>query len=132
MFKQPSLEQIDRLDKVGGELGVLERHFRSYIQIIDRILEGPARSHGKLNMSTSQYSADLTIEREYTPNQDFDSQPIRIASLLGVNPGPAATIRFERLKDMISLYALSEVQEYLARKQNMVEMVCNDMSMKRE
>lgn len=44
-------------------------------------------------------------------------------SLLGVSMGSAAKVRFERLRDMISLYALSEVSEYLGQKENLVQMV---------
>lgn len=36
----------------------------------------------------------------------------------------AATVRFERLRDRINLYALSEIQECLDEKESLVFLVC--------
>lgn len=45
-------------------------------------------------------------------------------SLLGVSISSAARVRFERLKDMITLYALSECEDCLRQKEELVQMVC--------
>ncbi|KAG8625930.1 hypothetical protein KVT40_006331 [Elsinoe batatas] len=122
MFESPQLSQVDRLDQVGNELGVLKRHYKSYIRIIDRITE-----HNMLCETDTIGSSQITTRMV---EESWDGQSRRNAhqanaeptSLLGIRPGPAAHVRFERLKDMISLYALSEVKDYLAKKDNLVQM----------
>lgn len=123
MFESPQLGQIDRLDQVGNELGVLKRHYKSYIRIIDRITESSVMLDGN-TIGSSQITTRMVDESwDAGHHHAFPASRAEPASLLGVNPGAAAQIRFERLKDMISLYALSEVKDYLAKKDNLVQMV---------
>ncbi|KAF4556894.1 Hypothetical protein D9617_1g087760 [Elsinoe fawcettii] len=117
MFESPQLSQIDRLDQVGNELGVLKRHYKSYIRIIDRITEFNMMAKPE-SIGSSQITTRMVDE---SWDQDHQHQ-VEPTSLLAVKPGPAAHVRFERLKDMISLYALSEVKDYLAKKDNLVQM----------
>ncbi|PSK45307.1 hypothetical protein B9Z65_2447 [Elsinoe australis] len=122
MFESPQLGQIDRLDQVGNELGVLKRHYKSYIRIIDRITESSVMLDGN-TIGSSQITTRMVDESwDAGDHHAFPASRAEPASLLGVNPGAAAQIRFERLKDMISLYALSEVKDYLAKKDNLVQM----------
>jgi Mg2+ and Co2+ transporter CorA len=51
-------------------------------------------------------------------------------SLLGVSLSSAAKVRFERLKDRIMLYALSEIEECLAQKDSLVMMNFNLIAIK--
>ncbi|KAF2156017.1 hypothetical protein K461DRAFT_318652 [Myriangium duriaei CBS 260.36] len=121
MFKRPDLTQIERLDQVGNDLNILKRHYKSYIRIIDRITE-VSGSSDTANMSSSQVTArmvdgDDEVQAIIRPSHVDDHH-----TQIGINPGPAACVRFERLKDMITLYALSEVKDYLEKKQALVDM----------
>ena len=121
MFQQPSLELIDRLDQVSNQLGVLKRHFQSYIRIIERTIEPPTATIASLNNSQV-----ITKASQESINGEIGSMPIvtEQSSLLGVSLSSAARVRFERLKDMIDLYALSEVKDYLHQKDSLQQMVC--------
>lgn len=124
MFKQPQLHHIDRLDQVGAQLGVLKRHYQSYLRIIDRVVEPPTATLASLSNSQIMSKEDITSHGTETPAQI----PVITESetLLGVSLSAAARVRFERLKDMIGLYALSEVKDYLAQKESLVQMVSDD------
>lgn len=120
MFQKPQLGHINRLDQVGSELNVLKRHYKSYIRIIDRITELSSGTESN-TLSSSQVTARMIEDDE----GHLVMPPMHSTStaLIGVDPGPAAYVRFERLKDMITLYALSEVKDYLEKKQTLVDMV---------
>ena len=70
MFEKPRLDHIDRLDKIGKELGVLKKHYSSYDRIIDRLLEPQTASAASLHNSqvvTSSSLASLdTVRPGYT------------------------------------------------------------------
>ena len=119
MFKRPDLTQISRLDEVGSDLNVLKRHYKSYIRIIDRVME----------IKSADHYGDLGGSEIPTRIVDGEDDGINIRPPLaqerphiGIDPGLAARVRFERLKDMITLYALSEVNDYLDKKQMLVDM----------
>ncbi|USW48136.1 Putative corA, cytoplasmic domain-containing protein [Septoria linicola] len=121
MFERPTLEHIDRLDQIGKELGVLRRHYDAYTRIIDRLLEpvGPTLaslqnsqivgSDDSASLSTIRAGRDGVIVREKE-------------SLLGVSISSSARVRFRRLRDLIDLYALREVEEYAKQKDSLVTM----------
>ena len=117
MFESPKLCHVDRLDTIGKELGVLKRHYESYNRLIDRLLEPQMASTASLQNSrvvseASQGSLD-TIRPLVTEKE----------SMLGVSLSSAARVRFTRLRDLIDLYALSEVEEYIKQKDSLVAMV---------
>lgn len=119
MFSCPTLAHIDRLHRVGEELGVLRRHYESYNRIIDRLLEPRVATTASLENSRvvsegSRSSSVDTIRPAVVTEKE---------SLLGVSLSSAARVRFTRLKDLIDLYALEEVQEYLQQKESLVSMV---------
>lgn len=60
-----------------------------------------------------------------TSRQDFmtDSQ------LIGVSLSSAARVRFERLKQNVSLYAISEIEECLRLKESLVMMVSSALEL---
>ena len=114
MFESPKLSHIDRLDSIGKELGVLRRHFEGYNRIIERLLEPQNATTASLQNSrvlTSQTSLD-TVRPLVTEKE----------SMLGVSLSSPARVRFRRLKDLIDLYALSEVEEYLKQKESLAAM----------
>lgn len=120
MFIKPRLEHIDRLHTIGQELGILKRHYEGYDRIIDRLLE--PRPSTLASLQNSRLADDCS---------DTDSidtvRPVLMAkeSSLGVSISTATRMRFKRLKDLIDLYALSEVDEYLSQKESLVTLVCS-------
>jgi len=44
-------------------------------------------------------------------------------SMLGVSLSSPSRMRFARLKDLIDLYALNEIEEYLKQKESLVSLV---------
>ena len=121
MFQQPQLSIIDRLDQVGGQLGVLKRHYKSYIRIIDRVIEPPTMTVASLNNSQilSGGSQDSLEADSPDPLQPVVAEK---ASLLGMSLSAAARARFIRFKDLIYLYALSEVKDYIEQKDSLIQM----------
>lgn len=128
MFQQPTLAHIDRLDSIGKELGVLRRHYESYNRIIDRLIEPQPPTLASLQNSQVVGSSDRSSEAD----DNISLNTIRAGpggiimrekdSLLGVSLSSAARVRFKRLRDLIDLYALSEVEEYLKQKESLVAM----------
>lgn len=121
MFRNPGLEHIDRLDQIGNQLGVLKRHYESYIRVIDRVIEPPSATPASLN--SSQILRTTSDESFGKDQMAMVANPITEAnSLLGTSLSSASRVRFERLKDLIYLYALSEVKDYLVQKDGLVQM----------
>lgn len=117
MFKSPKLHHIDRLDNIGKELGVLRRHYESYVRLIVRLLEPRSASDASLNNSR------VVSENSEASVDAIRPQVLERDSMLGVSLSSAARVRFARLKDLIDLYALSEVEEYIKQKESLVSLV---------
>lgn len=117
MFEQPQLAHINRLDTIGTELGILKNHFESYNRLIDRLLEPRTISNASLRhqrIATESSQASIDTVRRVAEQQE---------NTLGVSLSSPARVRFERLKDLIDLYALTEVNEYIKQKESLVGMV---------
>ncbi|KAK5115925.1 hypothetical protein LTR62_000381 [Meristemomyces frigidus] len=126
MFKSPKHCHIDRLDTIGRELGVLKRHYAGYIHIIDRLLDTKVTNRAPLQpsptlSSTSQQS--LSTIRPSPPVHEHPPQP-------NLPLTPASLLRFTRLKDLVSLYALNEVEQYLSQKDSLITLNFNLIAMK--
>ncbi|KAK3716396.1 hypothetical protein LTR37_006546 [Vermiconidia calcicola] len=125
MFQTPKLCHIDRLDTIGKELGLLKRHYESYNRIIDRLLEPQTATSASLANSrivgseTSQMSID-TVRPIMTERE----------SMLGASLTSATRARFKRLRDLIDLYALSEIEGYIKQKDSLVMMNFNLIAIK--
>lgn len=120
MLQTAKLAHVDRLHHIGRQLAVLKRVYQSYELIIDRVLEQQQASLASLKNShilPDDQSASIEASR-HSANQIRGGE-----SLLGVSLSSAARVRFERLKDRIHLYALSEIQECLDQKESLVMMV---------
>lgn len=122
MFQRPDLGQVDRLDSIGKELGVLRRHYESYNRIILRLLE-PVKITGA-SLASSRVAGQLTSQASFETVRPTAAVAPGESSL-GVALSAAARVRFKRLKDMIDLYALSDVEEYIKQKDSLVAMVCS-------
>ncbi|KAK5168012.1 uncharacterized protein LTR77_006579 [Saxophila tyrrhenica] len=124
MFEAPKLCHIDRLDAIGTELGVLKRHYSAYNRIIDRLLEPQTSTTASMQSSRSNTEASqssLDTVRPLVTEKE---------SMLGVSFSSAARVRFKRLRDLIDLYALSEVEEYIKQKDSLVAMNFNLIAIK--
>lgn len=131
MMKRPNVALVGDLHSIGRQLAILKRMYQSYNLIIDRILE-------------KQKPIDDLIERRLTSKDTDGGQPLNGVPLItrkvtaesrkfddgaapqtfGVPLSSAAAVRFERLRDRINLYAISEIQDCLDEKESLVFMVC--------
>lgn len=118
MFQRAELAHISRLHHIGRQLAVLKRMYQSYEQIIDRVLEKHEATIASLKNSHVIASGGDGGAESLNSSQVAESQ-----SFLGVSLSSAARSRFERLKYRIRLYALSEIEECLSQKDNLVTMV---------
>ncbi|KAK4993970.1 hypothetical protein LTR50_000186 [Elasticomyces elasticus] len=125
MFRKPELQHIDRLDQISCQLGVLKRLYASYERIINRVLEQQTATPASLANSKVVSEASRESLRDPT-----DPKLTEAESMLGVSLSSAARVRFERLKDLINLYAVSEIQEYLHQKDSLVAMNFNLIAIK--
>ncbi|KAK5003744.1 hypothetical protein LTR28_009792, partial [Elasticomyces elasticus] len=125
MFRKPELQHIDRLDQISCQLGVLKRLYASYERIINRVLEQRTATPASLANSKVVSEASRESLRDAT-----DPKLTEAEGMLGVSLSSAARVRFERLKDLINLYAVSEIQEYLHQKDSLVAMNFNLIAIK--
>ena len=116
MFTKPQVPLIQKLHQYGRELAVLKRMYQSYALIIDRILDRQKPLHsstGDPSSASGSHDEVAILGGEVTSKVQTFSAPL----------SSAATVRFERLRDRIKLYALSEIQECLDEKESLVVMV---------
>lgn len=129
MLVKADLTHVDQLHHIGCQLAVLRRVYHSYELLIERILEKREVTLASLKnshvMSNSE-SMISSVNGTDCPN----ALPPELASSLGVSLSSAARVRFERLKDRIVLYALSEVQECIDQKDSLVMMNFNLIAIK--
>lgn len=125
MLVTANLTHVDQLHHIGCQLSVLKRVYQSYELIIERVLKKQEVTLASLKNShimSGIESLESTVPGGLTiPEAD---------SLLGVSLSSAARVRFERLKDRIILYALSEIQECIDQKDSLVMMNFNLIAIK--
>ncbi|KAI9676963.1 MAG: hypothetical protein M1817_006802 [Caeruleum heppii] len=142
MMDKAELEDLETLHHIGRQLAVLKRMHESYRIMIDRILEKqkPTISHTKVDVSVQdKASSRPSLLRPHSASRS-EAAPVQAtitapsdqqqAHHVGVSLSPAAIVRFERLRDNISLYAMSEIQDCLDEKESMVLMTVNMVNMK--
>lgn len=120
MFTKPQVTLIQKLHRYGRELAVLKRMYQSYALIIERILDRQKPLHSSTGESSSESG-------HYIEASTSDMSKIQS---FGAPLSSAATVRFERLRDRINLYALSEIQECLDEKESLVFMNFNLITLK--
>ena len=116
MFIKPQVALIQKLHQYGRELAVLKRMYQSYALIIDRILDRQKPLQpgtGEPSSTSGRHGETLILDGQITSKIESFGAPL----------SSAATVRFERLRDRINLYALSEIQECLDEKESLVLMV---------
>ncbi len=116
MFTKPQVPLIQKLHQYGRELAVLKRMYQSYALIIDRILDRQKplySSTGDQSGMSGSHGETMILEGQVTSKVQSFGAPL----------SSAATVRFERLRDRINLYALSEIQECLDERESLVFLV---------
>lgn len=120
MFSTANLDHIRELHSIGRQLAVLKRIYKSYDMIIERVMNGPQpRTKSKATGEDSRNALSALVHRGGGQKQADASE----TTSYGVPVSTAAGFRFERLKDRINLYALSEIQDCLDEKESLVMMV---------
>lgn len=123
MLVRANLEHVDQLHHIGCQLSVLKRVYLAYEMIIDRVLKKQEATLASLK--NSRIVSGVESLASSIPINASGPQVPEADSLLGVSLSSAARARFERLKDRIKLYALSEIQECIDQKDSLVMMVRN-------
>ena len=120
MFQSAQLYHVHKLHSLGRQLAVLKRMYEGYNLIIDRVIQGPQQASEK----PLRPGFSLHTDHESTNSRSSLVEVGRIqAEGYGVPVTAAAAIRFERLKDRITLYALSEIGSCLDEKESLMAMV---------
>ena len=123
MFEKAEIGHIDKLHHFGRQLAVLKRIYQSYALIIERILDRQKLPDSSAKSTHNHFASHRTHENEVN-----EALPNGVVALehqtFEVPLASAATVRFERLRDRISLYALSEIQDCLDEKESLVSVVC--------
>ena len=123
MFGTADLEHVNRLHQIGRQLAVLKRIYQSYDLIIERILD----RQKPIENPTAPTAATLQGLRNRLHDSGDDltqsNSAVKEFMAIGVPLASVAIVRFERLKDRIRLYALSEIQECLDEKEQLVFLV---------
>lgn len=129
MLVTASLTHVDQLHHIGRQLAVLKRVYQSYELIIERVLKKQEATLASLKNSRILSGVDSLSSSLPGVGSPGPTMP-ETDSLLGVALSSAARARFERLKDRIKLYALSEIQECLDQKESLVMMNFNLIAIK--
>ncbi|KAF2856212.1 hypothetical protein T440DRAFT_463549 [Plenodomus tracheiphilus IPT5] len=129
MLVKASLTHVDQLHHIGCQLAVLKRVYQSYELIIERVLKKQEATLASLKNSRIMSGNESLASSQPNTNSHGPTIP-EADSLLGVSLSSAARVRFERLKDRINLYALSEIQECLDQKDSLVMMNFNLIAIK--
>ncbi|KAF1972924.1 hypothetical protein BU23DRAFT_554767 [Bimuria novae-zelandiae CBS 107.79] len=128
MLVRANLEHIDQLHHIGCQLSVLKRVYQAYELIIERVLKKQEVTLASLK--NSRIVSGVESLASSIPINALGPQVPEADSLLGVSLSSAARARFERLKDRIKLYALSEIQECIDQKDSLVMMNFNLIAIK--
>jgi len=127
MFEKPIVDLVEQLHLLGRQLSMLKRIYESYVLIIDRLLQ---RQRGLRDEALSRVDPNPhpTLRKDSADHFGVHKNPTSARSLkeetpLGVPLSATAIVRFERLRDRINLYALSQIEECLTEKESLVFLV---------
>lgn len=120
-MRQADLSHVEKLHHIGRQLAVLKRLYQSYELIIDRILE----KQGSVDAEAALYSIPTSKARYIN-----SLNPASSHESVGIFLTTAVRARFERLRDRIRLYALSEIEECIDMKESLVSMNFSLIAMK--
>lgn len=110
MFERPSREQIDLLHQLGKQLGALRSICKSYQSLIEQLLRNQV-----IGLKTARLQVVESVDG--LPSAALDNPPDSVSL-------PLVTVaRFERLLNRIDLCAMTELDECIAEKDGLVQMV---------
>ena len=118
MLGNADLGHADKFHRIGRQLSTLKRLYQGYELLIERLLE--KRKDVPVAFKDKEFSND---EHSLRRSETSVSRAPDAERPLGVTLPAAARVRFERLRDRIRLYALSEIQDCLDEKESLVKMV---------
>ena len=117
MFESARIDHVHHLHHFGRQLYVLRRLYESYNLMIERLVSGPQQTASRklpsFELNGSPQRSRVASFSDFMPEEKSYGVPI----------STAAGVRFERLKDRISLYALSEIKACLAEKDALMTLV---------
>ena len=116
MLKNADPGHAAEFHNLGRQLSTLKRLYEGYELLIERLLSGQ-KHHGEPSSRNDEHIL-RRVETSFSRMPDADMP-------LGATLTPAARVRFERSKDRIRLYALSEIQDCLDQIESLVKMVLN-------
>jgi len=120
MMERAELAHVERLHRLGRQLSVLRRMYEGYALLIERLLAPRAPTLASLRNSVVA-AADQSLDASYADQRE--GPPLDAAYAIGVSLSSAARVRFERLRGIIGLYAISEIEECERVKEGLVMMV---------
>ena len=134
MFGSPDVNLIHSLHQVGKQLNVLKLMYQSYELIIERILYRQRMFDSSLRRPStmSRLASGQSGFGDLTENAGGTDLNFENISDTNVHLCPAATVRFERLLDRVRLYALTEIENCLKEKEELVFMVSYTISITRD
>ena len=118
MLLKADLGHADQLHNLSRQLSALKRLYEGYELLIERLLDRQKQIVVALGDSSLRNDEYLLRRTETSLSKTPDTE-----MPLGATLTPAARVRFERLRDRIRLYALSEIQDCLDQKESLVKMV---------
>lgn len=119
MLKRPKVELIDELHRMGRQLGVLKRIYKTYENTVNRLLQHQQRMLRDRARSNGNSSAELNL---LAADTDPELVPL-VGASVGVRLSASAIVRFERLADRIGLYVLGEIEDCLNEKATLTFLV---------
>lgn len=133
MMATADISHVEDLHHLGRQLATLKLLYQSYETLIERVLErhkGNSRNETLAVVDTSQVASNIGTHYTQALNSSapgastllrLDSS--NVATACGTYLNPAATDRFERLNHRIRLYVLTEIDESIRLKDQLLSMV---------
>lgn len=127
MFERPMVDLVEQLHLLGRQLSVLKRIYESYVLIIDRLLQRQRglRDEARFQADTGPRPTSRKDSIDHLGMSKTPSSPrlLKEEAPLGVPLSATAIVRFERLRDRLNLFALSQIEECLTEKESLVFLV---------
>ena len=118
MFEKAVVARIQQLHETGRQLAVLKRMYQSYALIIERIVD-----RHKVPKDVTQKDSPTSWKNARSEKLIGEARSDEEDGTFRTPLTAKAIVKFERLKDRIELYALSEIQECLDEKESLVFLV---------
>lgn len=137
MMKKADLKHVELLHRLGRQMAVLRRLYLSYQLIVAKVIERHNRRTSRRGLTSSaiDQAASVGDTQPVLSTQPSHSATgtLNTSSLQSASPADeiatylsaSAMDRFERLGDRISLLVLTEIEESINLKDQLLAMVCS-------